>query len=428
MKVAFYTLGCKVNLYETQAILNKFKIYNYEIVSFEDKADIYVINTCTVTNTSASKSRKIIRNAINKNKDAIIVVMGCYSQMDADKIKEIGAHIILGTKDRGEIISLVEEYIKNHNNINIVSSLDNIPYENLEVTFLEGKTRAFVKIEDGCNNFCTYCIIPYTRGRVRSKDKDLVLKEIHNLVSNNYLEVVLTGIHTGNYGSDLEDYNFGNLLIDISKIDGLKRLRISSIEITEINDNILNIVKNNNVIANHLHIPLQAGSDDILKLMNRKYNTSYFREKIKKIREIRNDIAITTDVIVGFPGEDDNHFRETYNFIKEIGFTNMHVFPYSPREGTKASLMPNQVDEVIKKKRVKELIALSKELELNYMNKFINKTLEVIFETSNDSYLIGHTSNYLKVKAIGNKEDIGKIIGVKITKIEYPYCVGEYII
>jgi threonylcarbamoyladenosine tRNA methylthiotransferase MtaB len=427
MKVAFQTLGCKVNLYETQAVLNLFKNKNYDIVSFDDIADIYVINTCTVTNTSASKSRKIIRSAIKKNKDAVIVVMGCYSQISSGEIEALGVNIIVGTNDRKRIIELVEDYLENKKNISIVNSIDKVPFEDMEVSFLEGKTRAFVKIQDGCNNFCSYCIIPYTRGRVRSKDKNLVVREITHLVENGYLEVVLTGIHTGNYGSDFTNYSFADLLNDISKIDGLKRIRISSIEITELNDKVLDILKNNKIIANHLHIPLQSGSEDILLSMNRKYNKDYFRKKIELIRSIRKDISITTDVIVGFPGESEEHFEETYNFIKEIGFSALHVFPYSKREGTKAASMPNQINEDIKKDRVHKLMELSKSLEKEYMNKFIDSTLNFIPEEYEDGYVIGHSSNYLKIKARGNEDDLGKMLDVRIIKIEYPYCIGEKI-
>lgn len=425
MKVAFYTLGCKVNLYETQAVLNMFKNKNYEIVPFNEIANIYIINTCTVTNMSASKSRKIIRSAIKKNKDAIIVVMGCYSQMDSDTVSSLGVNIIVGTNERSKIVSLVEKYLDNKTNVNIVGSIDDIPFEDMEVSFLEGKTRAFVKIEDGCDNYCSYCIIPFTRGRVRSKDKDLVIREITHLVENGYLEVVLTGIHTGHYGDDLNDYSFSDLLSEIIKIEGLIRLRISSIEINELNDKVLDVIKNSNIIANHLHIPLQSGSVEILKAMNRRYDKKYYKEKVEKIRSIRSDISLTTDVIVGFPGETDKHFNETYEFIKEIGFSALHVFPYSKREGTKAALMLNQVDEKIKKERVSKLMNLSKELEKQYMNRFIGKKVTFIAETYDKGYLIGHSSNYLKIKAKGNEEDLGKMLDVNIEKIDYPYCIGN---
>jgi len=423
MKVAFYTLGCKVNLYETQAVSNMFRNANYEVVSNSSVADIYIINTCTVTNTSASKSRKVIKSAIRKNNEAIIVVMGCYAQASSKELEELGVNIIVGTKDRSKIVELVEQYIENKKNINIVGSIDDIPFEDMEVSFLEGKTRAFVKIQDGCENYCSYCIIPYTRGGVRSKNKGLVIDEITKLVNNGYLEIVLTGIHTGHYGFD--DYSFADLLNDVSKIEGLKRLRISSIEITELNDQVLNVLRTNNIIVDHLHIPLQSGSDEILKLMNRKYDKKYFMDKINLIRSIRKDIAITTDVIVGFPYEEEKHFEETYKFIEEIGFFALHVFPYSKREGTKAASMPNQVNGNVKKERVKKLIELSKKLELKYMNQFLNKELEVIPEKYEDGYLIGHSSNYLKIKLPGDENDIGKIVTCIIDEIKYPYCIAR---
>ena len=289
------------------------------------------------------------------------------------------------------------------------------------------KTRAFVKIQDGCNNFCSYCIIPYTRGNVRSKDRQSVLKEIQLLVDEGHKEVVLTGIHTGNYGAEFADYKFADLLKDIVKIDKLERLRISSIEITEINDDVMEVIKENNILVDHMHIPLQSGSDAVLKRMNRKYDKEYFINKIKKLRKIRPNISITTDVIVGFPGETKEEFEETIETIKKIEFTKLHVFPYSKREGTKAAIMDGQVDENIKKKRVKILLQLSKELEYNYMEKFIGKKVIFIPEIAKDDYIIGHTGNFLNVKYHGNKNDLNKDIEVKINNIEYPYCIGSTI-
>ena len=287
------------------------------------------------------------------------------------------------------------------------------------------KTRAFVKIQDGCNNFCSYCIIPYTRGNVRSKRKEDVINEITNLVNYGHKEVVLTGIHTGNYHDN--DYDFADLLNDVVNIKGLKRLRISSIEITEINERVIDVIKNNDILVDHMHIPLQSGSNEILKLMNRKYDINYFINKINELRSIRPDISITTDVIVGFPFETEELFQETINNIKKINFSKLHVFPYSRREGTKADLMDNQVDDVTKKNRAHVLIELSKELELNYMNKFIGKEIEFIPETYKDGYLYGHTGNYLAIKTKGNRELINNIVKVKIEKIEYPYCISSLI-
>jgi len=422
MKVGISTLGCKVNIYESEFVISKLKEANYEIVSFSDYADIYIINTCTVTNTSDVKSRKLIRQARKNNKNSIIVVMGCHSQI---KYNEVDADIIIGNKDKSKIIELIEEYLKNNKKITRIYNLENISFEPMEIKKFNNHTRGFVKIQDGCDAFCSYCIIPYARGSIRSKKEEDVINEITSLVENGYQEIVLTGIHTGKYGKDINT-NLYNLLANLLKINNLKRIRISSIEINEITDDILNLLKNTNIIVDHLHIPLQSGCDKILKLMNRKYNTKYFSEKIENIRKIRKDISITTDVIVGFPNENDADFKETLDFIKKIKFTKIHVFPYSKRDNTIAATMNNQVDEIIKKKRVKELINLSSELEKKYLTKFLNKDLEILTEEYKDGFTIGHTSNYIKV-LVNDLLDINKIYKVKIIKILDSEVIGEII-
>ena len=415
MKAAFYTLGCKVNSYETEVTINDFKKAMYDIVPFEEKADVYVINTCSVTNTSDQKSRKIIREAIKKNKDAIIVVMGCYSQIKHNTLKEIdGVDIIIGTNYRTKILDFIEKYKKNKEKIIKIDDVNHLKFENMKLDKFENHTRAFVKIQDGCNNFCSYCIIPYTRGNIRSKDKNLVIEEVTNLVNNGYKEVVLTGIHTGHYGLDLENYDFSDLLNELEKIEGLERIRISSIEIKELNEKFINTLKNSKKIVNHIHIPLQSGCDKILELMNRRYNMEFYFNKIEEIRKIRPDIAITTDVIVGFPDESEEDFNITKENIKKLKFTELHVFPYSKRENTKAANMKNQIDGNIKKERVRELINLSNDLKNEYYNKFNNKTDDLLVEKFNNGILIGHLSNYGKVKVEGKKEDVNKIIKVKL--------------
>lgn len=427
MKFQIYTLGCKVNTYESNvmrdALLNK----GYFEVGLKEKADITIINTCTVTNTADSKSMKVIRQAIRRNENAIIVVCGCLVQNKKEEVSKIdGVDIVIGNINKSKIVDYIEKYIEEKKQ---EVDVRNIMDTNFEPMMLNNfnKTRAFVKIQDGCNNFCSYCIIPYTRGNVRSKDKQSVLKEIQLLVDEGHKEVVLTGIHTGNYGAEFADYKFADLLKDIVKIDKLERLRISSIEITEINDDVMEVIKENNILVDHMHIPLQSGSDAVLKRMNRKYDKEYFINKIKKLRKIRPNISITTDVIVGFPGETKEEFEETIETIKKIEFTKLHVFPYSKREGTKAAIMDGQVDENIKKKRVKILLQLSKELEYNYMEKFIGKKVIFIPEIAKDDYIIGHTGNFLNVKYHGNKNDLNKDIEVKINNIEYPYCIGSTI-
>ena len=426
MKVSFYTLGCKVNLYETEVIMNKFKKKGYEIVDFNDKADIVVINTCTVTNTSDKKSRNIIRQAVKNNDGAVIVVMGCYSQVRSEDIKEIDeVNIIIGNTNKSRVVELVEDYIKNRENKTLVENIMHTDFEPMVLDSFETKTRAFVKIQDGCNNYCSYCIIPYTRGNIRSKPKEEVVEEIKCLVNNGYKEVVLTGIHTGHYGKERYDYDFSDLLNELCCIDGLLRLRISSIEITELDDKFLETLKNNKQIVDHIHIPLQSGCDKTLKEMNRKYDTAYFMNKINEIRKIRPDISITTDLIVGFPNESEHDFNDTYEFIKKVNFSKIHVFPYSRRKGTKADLMENQIPEPIKKERVRKILELSKELELDYMNKHLNKELEILVEKYEDGIIFGHTSNYIGIKAKGIEEDINKIIKVKPNKVEYPIMKEE---
>lgn len=422
MKVGIYTLGCKVNMYESEYVIDKLKQNGYTIGDFEDICDIYIINTCTVTNSADSKSKKIIRSAIKRNKDACIVVMGCFIEANKD-YQEDGVDIYLGTKDKSKIVSLLDEYFSKKTAIRDITNEEKKEFEDMFITTFEGRTRAFVKIQDGCENFCSYCIIPFVRGKCRSKDKDKVISEIKALVNNGYQEVVLTGIHTGNYGVDL-DTNFATLLKEIVKIEGLKRLRISSIEITELTDEVLEVIKTSPVIVDHLHIPLQAGSNEILKAMNRKYDLAYFFEKIKEIRKIRPNISITTDVIVGFPGETKELFEQTIKTCRDLEFAKIHVFPYSERQGTKAMELPNHVDPSEKKRRARELLLVSKELEIAYANNFLNKQEEVLIEEEKDGYSYGHTSNYLHVK-IPKSIEHNTFVTITITKVDYPYCLAK---
>ena len=427
MKFYIYTLGCKVNSYESRIMTED--LINAGYVEEKDNnipADIYIINTCSVTNTADSKSLKLIRQAIKKNKDAIIVVCGCLAQVKPETVNIEGVDIVIGNKNKSKVSEYINEYVKNKNKKTDIYDISNVEFETMKLNNFD-KTRAFIKIQDGCNNFCAYCIIPYTRGSVRSKPREDILNEIDHLTLNGHKEIVLTGIHTGNYGSEFDNYDFADLLNEIVKIKKLSRIRISSIEITELNDRVLEIIKNNNVLVDHLHIPLQSGSDEILKLMNRKYDTKYFIEKINKIRKIRPDISITTDVIVGFPNETYKNFNETIETIKKVDFSKLHVFPYSKREGTKAATMEGQIKEEVKKQRVMELLKLSKELENKYMNKFIGKTLTFIPEVYKDGYLIGHTGNYLLIKLKGCEELLHKEVSVKLMENQYPYIISSAI-
>lgn len=427
MKVAIYTLGCKVNTYESEYTLKKFLERGYELTDFNNNdADVYLINTCTVTNTSDQKSRKMIRQARRKNKDAIVVAMGCFTQIrnNDNSILDF-VDVVIGNNDKSKIVDLVEEYIKNRKKILDVKDISKECFDDMEISYFNTRTRALVKIEDGCENFCSYCIIPYVRGKVRSKNPKKVLNEVERLVNNGYKEIVLTGIHTGHYGSDLKDYDFSDLLTDLCMIEGLKRIRISSIEITELNDKFLDVLKKNDKIVNHIHIPLQAGSNHILKLMNRKYDNNYYYEKISKIKKIRPDIAITTDVIVGFPKESEEDFLETIEFVKKIGFAGGHVFPFSSRNGTPAAKMDGQLTKTQKHERCKRLIEVFDKLEERYYKERIDRIYKVIPETYSEGYLTGHTDNYIKVIFKGEENLIGKEISVKLTKYENKIMYGS---
>ena len=419
--VGVLSLGCKVNTYESEYVINELKKAGYVIKDFDDICDVYIINTCTVTNNSDSKSKKMIRQAIRRNPNACVVAMGCFIAANPD-ISIDGLDIILGNKDKSKIVELLDEYFKNKNELRIQYTGRLKEFEDMYINSFPGRTRAFVKIQDGCDNFCTYCIIPFVRGKCRSKEESKVIEEITDLVNNGYKEVVLTGIHTGSYGVDLET-DFADLLEKLVKIDGLERLRISSIETTELNEKVLNVLRNSKVLVDHLHIPIQAGSNEILKAMNRKYDLDYFFAKIAEIRGIRPDIAISTDVIVGFPGETEELFQTTIDTCRKIGFSKLHVFPYSERKGTAASRMENKVDEHEKKERSRRLIEVSKELEIDYMKKFIGKNVEVLIEEFKDGYSYGHTGNYLYVKIKGELPH-NEMVNVTIENIEYPYVIG----
>ncbi len=423
MKFYIYTLGCKVNTYESNVMKDKLINAGYKEGSIED-SDIFIVNTCTVTNTSDKKSLKTIRHILNNHKDSIVVATGCMSQVNYKLLDKLNVSIILGNDGKSKIVDYIEEYRKNNKKILHIENIMDKKFENMCLNNFN-KTRAFVKIEDGCENYCSYCIIPYARGKVRSKDSSVIKEEIKNLIKDGHKEIVLTGIHTGHYGSDLKDYNFSKLLSELVCIDGLERLRISSIEITELDDEFMKVLKSTNILVDHMHIPLQSGSDFILKSMNRKYDKNYFINKIENIRKIRPNISITTDIIVGFPGETDEYFNETIDTVKKIKFSKIHVFPFSLRAGTKAEELPNHIDETTKKMRVRELLNISKQLEIEYFSKFIGKEVEFLPEVYKDGYIIGHTGNYLLVKTKGNNKELNEIKRTKINKIEYPYCIGE---
>ena len=409
----FISLGCKVNSYESSALKELF-LKN----GLDDSMDIVVINTCSVTAVADQKSRQIIRRERRNNPNAIICVMGCYSQKNAAYIKnECGGDIIVGTSNRRKLVVLIKEFIKDKKPIiDVEENPRKFTYESLGAIAIPNSTRAYVKIEDGCNNFCSYCTIPFTRGIARSRNKIEILEEISTLVNKGFKEIVLTGIHTAHYGLDNKECLFSDLVEQICQIPNLYRLRISSIEESEIDDKFLELLKKYPCIANHLHMPLQSGSKSVLKRMCRKYNVDDFINKVNRIRQIRPDIAITTDVIVGFPGETEEEFKETYDFINKVNFAELHVFPFSAREGTKAYNMPDQVKPEVKSQRVDKLIKLSEELNRNYISKFKGQELEVILEERNKTthLLSGFTSNYIKLEADLPDEYIGKIYKIKV--------------
>lgn len=420
MTFAIHTFGCKVNIYESEYVINLMQENGYKMVDFNDKADIYIINTCSVTNEADKKDRKLIHTTRSNHQDAILIVMGCYSQLNPLKIE---ADIVIGNKYKSEIISLINEYISEKKPIVKVDNIRKINFEDMYIKRFVEHTRAFVKIQDGCNAFCAYCAIPYARGGLRSKNFDKVVDEVTNLVKNDYKEIVLTGIHTGRYGVG-EGTNLETLLKELVKIDGIFRIRLSSIEINEITDGIIELIKNNNVMAKHLHIPLQSGSNEILSLMNRKYKKEYFIDRIDYIRKEIPDISITTDLIVGFPGETEDNFKETMDTLRKIKFTKIHTFPYSKRNGTKAAMMDNQVDGTVKKCRVKEVIMLSDNGEVEFYESKIGNTYDGIVETRKDGKKIVITTNYIPVMINEEVENNTKVI-IKIEKLSNGNVIGK---
>ena len=427
-KVAFVTLGCKVNQYESNAMAGKFEEAGYEICSLNDKPNIIIVNTCTVTNVADRKSRQTLRKVKDENKEAIVVAVGCYVQVAKDKLKTINeVDLCLGNVEKKDIVSIVEKYI-NERNINQDIFDVNKQKEFSEFgsnTFTE-KTRATIKIQDGCNNFCTYCLIPYARGRVRSRSKDNIIDEVIKNAKCGIKEIVITGIHISSYGLDFDsNYKLIDLLEDLNKIDGIERIRLGSLEPSLV---ILDFVKRLaklDKICNQFHLSLQSGSNETLKRMNRKYNTEKFSEVAKNLRTYFKDVNLTTDVIVGFPMETDEEFNKTYEFLKEINFYKMHIFKYSPREGTVAANMNGQVDGNVKEERSGKLINLSNENQLKYNKSLIGKSVDVLFEEKHDDFWTGHTTNYVVVKAKSNENLENKIIKVKINEANVEEVFGE---
>ena len=422
MKFAIHTFGCKVNIYESEFVINQMQNNGYNLVDFNEEADIYIINTCTVTNEADKKDRKLIRSTRNNHKNKILIVMGCYSQLNKD---DIDADIIIGNKYKSKIVELIKKYQETKEKIILIEDIKETNFEDMYINRFIEHTRAFVKIQDGCNAFCSYCTIPYARGGLRSKNFNTVIEEVNNLVNNGYKEIVLTGIHTGRYGLE-QNTNLENLLKELVKIKDIFRIRLSSIEINEITNGIIELIKNNKIMAKHLHIPLQSGSNTILKNMNRMYDLDYFIKRIDYIRKEIPDISITTDLIVGFPGETEELFQETINTLNKIKFTKIHTFPYSKRNGTKAATLPNHLDGTTKKCRVREVLNLSNKYELEFYNKNISKEYDGIIETRKDNKKVVLTTNYIPVEVEDNLENNTKV-NIKIKKIENNKIIGKII-
>ena len=430
--VSFYTLGCKVNQYETNAMEQQFIKNNYEIVENTQKADIYVINTCTVTNMAERKSRQMLRRVKEINPSAVLVVCGCYAQVAKNELEQIPEiDIILGINEKNEIVQIVENYMEKmaeQDKKSQEAEIDDVSKQKEfldfgDVTYTE-KNRAVVKVQDGCNMFCSYCIIPYARGRIRSRKIESVVSEIEKIAKEEIKEVVITGIHVASYGKDFDNENTSkkirliDLLEAINKIDGIDRIRLSSLEPTIVDEKFATRLSKLDKICDHFHLSLQSGCDETLKRMNRKYTTQIYRDAVATLRKYYPEASFTTDVIVGFPSETDEEFAKTYEFLKEIDFYRLHVFKYSPRRGTVAEKMPNQIDGNKKEERSNKLIELSNSMENKHNQSYIGKNVKVLFEEFEDGFFKGHTTNYMMVKVAGEEEQsdkfVNKILDVKI--------------
>ena len=422
MTFKIITLGCKVNAYESEVMQEKLIKAGFSLQEEDKTSDIVIINTCSVTNMADSKSRKIIRHMKRENQEAVLVVCGCSAENHQIELQDLGIDILIGNSGKSKIVELINNYLIDKTPYIYFAGTRDLDFEDMEVDKFNSHTRGFIKIQDGCNNFCSYCIIPFMRGNIRSKDFQTAIFEAENLAQNGHQEIVLTGIHTGSYGCGT-DHDLTDLINAMSKIEKLQNIRISSIEVTELDDKFMEMLKSNPKVCHHMHIPLQSGSDKILKLMNRKYNKKEFLDKIKKIRECIPDINITTDVITGFPNETEEDFEECLNFVREIGFSKVHTFPYSERTGTASAKMKNQVPMNIRKERAKKLIELSDELEFNYNKHQIGKIFKTLIEEVNDNESSGHTSTYLKV-IVKEKLEHNKFYNIKITEAYKDYVVG----
>ncbi|WP_105619785.1 tRNA (N(6)-L-threonylcarbamoyladenosine(37)-C(2))-methylthiotransferase MtaB [Vallitalea okinawensis] len=431
--VAFHTLGCKVNQYETEALKELFIDHEYEIKEFNEKADIYVINTCTVTNVAAKKSRQIISRAKKKNENALVIVVGCYVQNEPDQVAGLeGVNLIIGTDERNQIIEMINDFQRENELIKNVKDIKRVKtYEELKVHHNYGKTRSYIKIQDGCNQFCSYCIIPFTRGPIRSRQPDAIVEEIKQLVANGYKEVVLTGIHLASYGKDLKNINLFDIIKLVNDIDGLERIRLGSLEPTMITEEFVKGIKALDKLCPHYHLSLQSGCNKTLEEMNRKYSNEQYYNGVEILRKHLGNIALTTDIIVGFPGESEEDFLESYNFVQRVEFSEIHVFKYSPREGTKAAARNDQINGNVKEERSSKMIFLGKSMSKAYLQSFLGTSKDVLIEQVEEEGLyMGYTDNYMRVKLQSKEDDIkNKIINITLKAIKQDgngyYLLGE---
>lgn len=433
MKVAFTTLGCRVNQYETEAMTEKFKKEGYELVPFEEYADVYVINTCTVTNIGDKKSRQMVNRARRKNEEAVIAVVGCYSQIAPEEVSKIeGVDVVLGTRNKGDIVYWVNRAREEREKIIEVNDvLKNNVFENLNISEYQDKKRAFLKIQDGCNRFCSYCLIPFARGAVCSKEPEKVISEAKELAEHGFKEIILSGIHIASYGADLGgDWNLVKILQELDSVEGIERIRIGSIDPQFFTEGTIDNLSELKKLCPHFHLSLQSGCDETLKRMNRRYTTKEYKDIVEGLRKNIKDVSITTDIIVGFPGETEEEFNTTYEFLKSIELSKMHVFKYSPRKGTKAAVMKEQVNGNIKDERSSKLIELDAKLEEQFMNKLIGKTMDVLYEqryNGEESSYEGYTPNYIKVVSKSSDDIEGRIVKTKLTEVKKEFIIGELV-
>lgn len=421
-KIAFTTLGCKVNLYDSEAMAELFADKGYEIVDFDEFADIYVINTCTVTNFGDKKSRQMIRRARRCNENAVIVATGCYAQVRPEAVAGLeGINIVIGTKDRSKVVDIVEQYQAENGVLNAVTDIKGEKeFERLKVSKLKDRTRAYIKIQEGCNRYCTYCIIPYARGPVRSRHPEDVIDEVKTLANNGFKEVVLTGIHIASYGVDLDNITLADIIEQVHAVDGIERIRFSSMEPKAVDDEFVARMAKLPKVCEHYHLSLQSGSDATLKKMNRRYTSDEYAAACDRLRKAFPDVAVTTDIIVGFPTESDENFNESYDFAKRVKLSKIHVFPYSPKTGTPAAKIRPQVPPDVKSERSHKMLELSESLNREFMSKYIDKNMEVLFERLEGDYYEGHTRNYIKVLCKSDRDLTNEIVMVKLKDI-----VGE---